>query len=532
MPQLTASLDDEQQQFEAEVVSIEKQWSSARQSHLKRPYTARSIAALRNSIPAQSSSSSRQGVKLWQQLNEHRKNNTTELTFGTTDPATVSQMAKYQQTVYVSGALCGFSEVAIPGMDHADYPWDTVPKVVSKIFKSQLWHDQRQRQYRLRHPQEDRAELENWDYLAPIVADGDMGFASLTSTMKMVKEFVEAGVAMIHLDDLAIGMKKFTIGQGRTIVPTSEYLDRLTAARMQFDIMGTETLLLCRCDTDHSEFITSVIDPRDHEYVLGATKNVEPLKDFLAKAQAEGKDLKAERNAWKESAGLVTFDEAVKAVASEEEYSAYAAEISKEKSPSLSTRRGIASKAVKADVIFDWEIPRSSTGQYMFKSCMKAVVERALAAAPLGDVTWARMDSPGWKDLVEFHTEVRKVYPERLFAFGYTGDYDFGKAGFSPEQVKTLPWDLAKMGVAWQVQPIWALQGLNMVTEQFSKMWAEEGIAGYVEKVQTPAITKKPMTDGFEKLSWCGGYLADAFFETIGGEPITEKGKAPDFKRH
>jgi isocitrate lyase len=332
-----------------------------------RPYDARTIAALRNSIDATSSASSTQALKLWAQLHEHNKNGTTELTFGTTDPTVVSQMAKHQQTVYVSGALCGFSEVAIPGMDHADYPWDTVPKVVAKVFKSQLWHDQRQRQFRLRHPKEQRTQLENWDYLAPIVADGDMGFGSLTSTMKMAKEFVDAGVAMIHIDDLAIGMKKFTVGQGRTVVPTSEYLDRLRTVRMQFDIMGAETLLLCRCDTDHSEFITSVIDERDHEYVLGATNKVEPLKDCLIKAQAKGKDLKAVRSEWKDKAGLKTFDEAVKAVASDNEYSAYAAEVLKEKFRSLSVRREIASKTVRQDIFFDWELPRSSMGQYMFK---------------------------------------------------------------------------------------------------------------------------------------------------------------------
>ena len=488
-----------------------------------RPYDARTIAALRNSIDATSSASSTQALKLWAQLREHNRNGTTELTFGTTDPTVVSQMAKHQQTVYVSGALCGFSEVAIPGMDHADYPWDTVPKVVAKVFKSQLWHDQRQRQFRLRHPKEQRAQLENWDYLAPIVADGDMGFGSLTSTMKMAKEFVDAGVAMIHIDDLAIGMKKFTVGQGRTVVPTSEYLDRLRTVRMQFDIMGAETLLLCRCDTDHSEFITSVIDERDHEYVLGATNKVEPLKDSLVKAQAEGKDLKTARSEWKDKAGLETFDEAVKAVASDSEYSAYTAEVLKEKFRSLSARREIASKTVKQDIYFDWELPRSSMGQYMFKPSVKAVVERAVAAAPLGDVTWARMDAPVWDDIVEFHTKVREVYPDRLFAFGYTGDYEYGKAGFSPEQVKNLPWDLAKMGVVWQVQPIWSLQGLNMVADQFGKLWAEEGIAGYVRDIQTPALAQKPMADGFEKLSWCGGYLADAFFETVAGESITER---------
>jgi isocitrate lyase len=465
-------------------------------------------------------------------LTDHNKNGTTELTFGTTDPVAVSQMAKHQQTVYVSGALCGFSEVALPGMDHADYPWDTVPKVVSKIFKSQLWHDQRQRQFRLRHPAGEREALENWDYMAPIVADGDMGFGSLTSTMKMAREFVDAGVAMIHIDDLAIGMKKFTIGQGRTVVPTSEYLERLTAVRMQFDVMGAETMLLCRCDTDHSEFITSVVDERDHEYVLGATKKVEPMQKALKKAQADGKDLKATRADWIESAGLKTFDEAVAAVASKEELGAYTTELSKQKFTSLSTRREIAIKTVKQEIVFDWELPRSSMGQYLFKPTVKAIVERALAAAPLGDVTWARMDSPIWKDIVEFHTEVRKVHPERLFAFGYTGDYDYGKAGFSQEQVKTLHLDLAKMGIVWQVQPIWSLQGLNLVTEQFGKLWAEEGIAGYLRTVQGPALSTKPMTDGFEKLSYCGGYLADAFFETVAGESITERGAAPNFQRH
>ncbi|KAI0144516.1 isocitrate lyase [Xylariaceae sp. FL1272] len=522
MPQINISVDEEQRLFEEDVAAIEKQWASPRQAHLKRPYSARTIAAMRNSTNITPPASSQQAAKLWNQLQKHRKDGTAELTFGTTDPVTVSQMAKHAQTVYVSGALCGFSEVAIPGMDHADYPWDTVPKVVSKIFKSQLWHDQRQRQFRLRHEKSLRSELDNTDYLAPIVADGDMGFGSLTSTAKMAKEFVDAGVAMIHLDDLATGMKKFTVGQGRTVVPTSEYLDRLTAARMQFDIMGSETLLLCRCDTDHAEFITSVIDERDHEYVIGATVKVEPLKLCLSKAQAAGEDLTAARAAWMAKAGLKTFDQAVKAVASEGEYSAYSSDIAKDKFVSLTSRREIAAKSVKAEVFFDWDIPRSATGQYLFGSCVKAITERAVAAAPLGDVTWARMDTPNWKDIVDFHTEVRKVYPERLFAFGYTGDYDYAKAGFSPEQVKSLHLDLAKMGVVWQVQPIWSLQGLNYVTDKFAKMWSEEGIAGYMRDVAGPALAPTPITDGFEKLSYCGGYYADAQFEAIAGQEIVE----------
>jgi hypothetical protein len=113
MPKLDISLEDEQKAFEAGVATIEAQWNSPRQSHFKRPYNARTIAALRNYIPAAASSSSTtQALKLLKQLHEHKVNGTCELTFGTTDPAAVSHMAKYQQAVYVSGALCGF--VCIP----------------------------------------------------------------------------------------------------------------------------------------------------------------------------------------------------------------------------------------------------------------------------------------------------------------------------------------------------------------------------------------------------------------------------------
>jgi isocitrate lyase len=113
---------------------------------LFRPYSAKRIASLRGLLP-QTYPSSTMALKLWEQLNKHRDDGTHEMTFGVTDPIIASQMAKYQQTLYVSGALCGFSEVSEPGMDCCDYPLDTVPKVVDKIFKSQVWHSQRQNHY-------------------------------------------------------------------------------------------------------------------------------------------------------------------------------------------------------------------------------------------------------------------------------------------------------------------------------------------------------------------------------------------------
>jgi len=281
-------------------------------------------------------------------------------------------------------------------------------------------------------------------------------------------------------------------------------------------------MLLCRCDVDHSEFISDVVDKRDHKYVQGATVPVKSLQETLKYAAEAGSgDLLSVRAEWIKDAKLCTFDEAVQAIASESEYSNYTTKVGAG-IKSIKERREIAKETVAKDVFFDWDLPRSREGQYFYKSCVSAIVERALLAAPLGDVTWARMDMPNWTDIVEFHTEIRKVFPERLFAFGYTGDYDYPKAGFSAEAVKNLPSDLAKLGVAWQVQPIWALQGLNYQTEKFAKLWMERGIEGYVEEIQKPALATKPMTDGFEKPSYSGSYLCDAFWDTVAVRDVGE----------
>ncbi|KAJ5118908.1 isocitrate lyase [Penicillium atrosanguineum] len=540
MPQSNLSLDAEQAIFDKDVADIKAWWdSSVKQRQLKRPYPAERIAALRSSIK-QHYPSSDMALKLWEQMNEHNESGTCDLTFGCTDPLQAGVMAKYQQTVYVSGALCGYSRVSQPGMDHADYPWDTVPETVNKIFRSQQWQDQRQRQFRFLYPKEERETLDNWDFLTPIVADGDMGFGGITHTMKLTRAFVEAGVAMFHLDDLAIGAKKFTTGEGRTVVPTSEYLSRLTAARMQIDIMGAETILMCRCDTDHSSYISSVIDTRDHAWVLGATKDVEPLAKVLSAALLNGEDVLSAQKAWLVLADLKTFDDAVSAIAksspgSLQAYKAAIAEVTTQIStPSLHERRAIAAKYISqplmASLFFDWDLPRTPEGSYRWAPDVEAVVSRALLAAGLGEITWSRMDYPVKSDIEAFHLAVRKVHHDRKFGFGYTGGYDWLKAGWTAEEVKEFPWESAKKyGVVWHVQPIWALQGQRRAVEEFSRLWQKGGIAAYMNKVQGqelgeryPGLESREYAadgitnpeDGYARFKFSGAYLADALLET------------------
>jgi isocitrate lyase len=84
----------------------------------------------------------------------------------------------------------------------------------------------------------------------------------------------------------------------------------------------------------------------------------------------------------------MTFDEAVQAQATEEQYKSYLDGISGRTVP-LHERRALAERFV-GHITFDWEIPRTPLGQYMWKWSVKAVVERCLLAAPLRDLTWSR----------------------------------------------------------------------------------------------------------------------------------------------
>lgn len=64
-----------------------------------RPYSAKSIAALRNVGFKIEYPSSVQGRKLWNLLNEHNKNGSYEITFGTTEPLIVKEMAKHSELI-------------------------------------------------------------------------------------------------------------------------------------------------------------------------------------------------------------------------------------------------------------------------------------------------------------------------------------------------------------------------------------------------------------------------------------------------
>ncbi|CAG9953481.1 unnamed protein product [Clonostachys rosea f. rosea IK726] len=78
-------------------------------------------------------------------------------------------------------------------------------------------------------------------------------------------------------------------------------------------------------------------------------------------------------------------------------------------------------------------------------------------------------------------------------------------------------------GVVWQVQPMYMIQGVNMEIERSAEMWTRKASAVIMRRFRQ-AVSRKPFkVDGYEKMSWCGGHLSDAFFAAVSGEEISQR---------
>jgi isocitrate lyase len=226
---------------------------------IERLYSEEDVERLRGTIRVEHSLGRLGAERLWQLLQDDDY----VAALGAMTGGQAVQMVKAGlKAIYLSGwqvaADANLAEQVYP--DQSLYPTTSAPALVRRLNNALRRADQIE-------AAEGSNDGRYW--LAPIVADAEAGFGGPLNAFELMKSFIEAGAAGVHFEDQLASEKKCGHLGGKVLVPTSQFVRTLTAARLAADVCEVPTILVARTDALSATLITSDVDERDHEFLTG-----------------------------------------------------------------------------------------------------------------------------------------------------------------------------------------------------------------------------------------------------------------------
>jgi isocitrate lyase len=242
-----------------EIRELERDWAeNPRWSGVQRDYGAADVVRLRGSVLLEHTLARLGAEKLWRLVNQDEP----LCALGAlTGNQAIQEIQAGLKAIYCSGWQVAGDGNSAGQMypDQSLYPADSVPKMVERINNALLRTDEI-------HALNGEHGI---DWIAPIVADAEAGFGGNLNAFELMKHMIRAGAAGVHFEDQLSAAKKCGHMGGKVLVPTSEAVCKLAAARLAADVLGVPTVLIARTDADAANLITCDADERDLEFITG-----------------------------------------------------------------------------------------------------------------------------------------------------------------------------------------------------------------------------------------------------------------------
>ncbi len=178
----------------------------------------------------------------------------------------VQQVKAGLKAIYLSGWQVA-ADGNLAGQTYPDqslYPVNSVPQMVRRINNALLRADQI-----AWSESEDGTTSDSPYWLAPIVADAEAGFGGVLNAFELMKSMINAGAAGVHYEDQLSSEKKCGHLGGKVLIPTSQHIKVLNAARLAADVCNVPSLVIARTDAEAATLMTSDVDERDRPFVTG-----------------------------------------------------------------------------------------------------------------------------------------------------------------------------------------------------------------------------------------------------------------------